>query len=411
MKILFIHSLYAPHIIGGAENSLRILVESMSHRGHDVVVLATSDKKGLHEETVNGITVYRAGIKNKYWIYGNHSRSKINKIIRHTRDLYNNGMQVYVTEVIRKERPDIVSCHNLPGWSIRVWDSIRKENIPIVQVLHDYYFLCVRSSLFKKGRPCRGRCLRCKIMRLLYRKKSQQVDAVVGICSGVLNKVITAGFFPNSLKVVVHNVRVIPDVENKKIKRDKITFGFIGAISPHKGIQWLIEQFKKIESDHVLLRIAGKGSVSYENKMKTLASDDIRITFLGFSKPKDFYASIDVLIVPSTWEEPLGMVAIEACAYHVPVITSATGGLKEIIKDGINGLYCEVSDPDSLFFAMNKMINDRELFNKLHLNARESVKSFLDIDRLVSEYENVYRHILKCPSLRQNVSCEKILQP
>jgi glycosyltransferase involved in cell wall biosynthesis len=404
MKILFIHThYYASHVAGGSENSLRVLAEAMHGKGYDVSILATSDKEGLHKEIVDGITVYRAGIKNNCYRNSvvekddNFSPSKIKKIIWHIRDIYNTGMQVYVREVIGQERPDIISCHVIAGWSISVWDTIKKANIPMVQVLHDYYCLCIRSSLFKQGRPCKGRCIECRIMRLLHRRKSQQVDAVVGVCANMLNRVTEAGFFSNSVKAVIHDAQVIPDTGENKIKRNqnRFVFGFIGRLSPSKGVRWLIEQFKKIESKDVQLRIAGKGDIMYENALKTLASDDNRISFLGFSKPEEFYSSIDVLVVPSMWEEPLGLVAVEACAYHVPVITSATGGLKEVIKDGVNGLHCNISDPDSLHTAMNKIImGGGILLDKLRKNARESVKSFLDTDQLVSEYENVYRQIL-----------------
>jgi hypothetical protein len=52
MKICFIHTLYAPHIVGGAEIVLRVLAEATRNKGHEVVVLVTEGGKGLHKETV-----------------------------------------------------------------------------------------------------------------------------------------------------------------------------------------------------------------------------------------------------------------------------------------------------------------------------------------------------------------------
>jgi glycosyltransferase involved in cell wall biosynthesis len=367
----------------------------MNKKGHEVVVLATSDKKGLHQEMINGIKVYRGGIKNIYWSYGNQGYSKIRKLLWHMKDMYNWRMKDYVREVIVLEKPDIVSCHNITGWSIAIWDEINKAKIPIVQVLHDFYFLCTKSTLFKGDNQCIKRCMECNLMRIPHRKKSKNIDAVVGVCQDVIDKVVNAGYFQNSLKTAIHNVRVIPEVEPKYQRDDvNLVFGFIGSLTPSKGILWLIEQFQKITSKNVSLKIAGKGESIYENKLKDISKDDTRISFLGYTKSEDFYSSIDILVIPSRWYEPLASVEIEACAHHVPVITSATGGLKEIIIDGYNGLHCDISNPDSLSDAINKIINDRDLLNKLRNNVRESVRSFLDVDRLTNEYEDVYEKVI-----------------
>jgi glycosyltransferase involved in cell wall biosynthesis len=396
MKILFIHTFYSPHNAGGAENSLRVLVEAMRDKGHEALVLATCDKKGLHKEIVNGIKVYRGGIKNRYWLYRNtHQHSKFSKLLWHIKDMYNTGMKDYVKEVISIEKPDIVSCHNLAGWSIAVWDEIRRAKIPIVQVLHDFYFLCTKSTLFKDDKPCAKRCIECKLMRIFHKKKSRNIDAVVGVCQDVVDRITNAGYFANSLKTAIHNVRVIPDIAKQSCPEgSEIVFGFIGTLTPSKGVPWLIEQFKKVNSANVSLKIAGKGDISYEQSLKNQAKDDERISFLGYTQSELFYSQVDILIIPSIWYEPLASVAIEACAHHIPVITSAAGGLKEIIKDGYNGLHCDISNPDSLSNAMEKLVNDRLLLNTLQNEARESVSSFLDIHRLTCEYETIYKQIV-----------------
>jgi glycosyltransferase involved in cell wall biosynthesis len=397
MKILYIHTLYAPHYKGGAEYSLQIIVEAMHKKGHEVLVLATSDKKGLHQETVNGIKVYRAGIKNRYWQYNNYSHSKISKLLWHIQDIYNQGMADYLENILSVEKPDIISCHIIGGWSIAVWDVIYRTKIPVVQVLHDFYLLCARTTMLNKNNiQCNKRCLKCRMMRYLHKKKSKRINAVVGISQYIIGRVLNTGYFKDSITRIIYNARIISNSNriHQQISTSNIVFGYIGTLAPNKGVQWLIEQFNKISSNSILLKIAGEGNFSYTNLLKNISANDTRISFTGYVKSEDFYPQIDVLIVPSIWNEPLGMVAIEACAHHIPVITSATGGLKEIITDGHNGLYCDISIPDSLSDAMRKIINDRNLLYELQKNARKSVRSFLDIDRLTSEYEDVYKRVI-----------------
>src|SRR3546814_16577247 len=62
--------------------------------------------------------------------------------------------------------------------------------------------------------------------------------------------------------------------------------------------------------------------------------------------------SIDVLVVPTLWGEPFGLVAVEGCANNLPVIASNMGGLPEIIRDDCKGLLCSTDDPDSLGIGM-----------------------------------------------------------
>ena len=106
MTILFINTLYSPHIGGGAEVICQEQVEGFQRRGYTVSVLTTSPNLGLCQEDVNGITVYRAGIKNFYWHFSNSKPNKYVRMLWHIRDIYNVGMRKYVREVMQKEKPE-----------------------------------------------------------------------------------------------------------------------------------------------------------------------------------------------------------------------------------------------------------------------------------------------------------------
>ena len=62
MRILYIHTLYTPYVAGGAEISLKLLVDGMRARGHDVTVLSLVPDGGLINDWVDGVKVYRAGL-------------------------------------------------------------------------------------------------------------------------------------------------------------------------------------------------------------------------------------------------------------------------------------------------------------------------------------------------------------
>lgn len=103
---------------------------------------------------MNGITVYRAGIKNFYWHFSNSKPNKYVRMLWHIRDIYNVGMRKYVREVMQKEKPDVVICHNLAGFSISVWDVIKERKVPIIRYYMTYILLCPGSNMFKYERAC-----------------------------------------------------------------------------------------------------------------------------------------------------------------------------------------------------------------------------------------------------------------
>src|SRR5690606_34545738 len=163
-----------------------------------------------------------------------------------------------------------------------------------------------------------------------------------------------------------------------------------------KGVEWLIEQFQSLDIN-ATLDIGGRGQADYETHLKSISTKRT-ISFLGQVNSNDFYALIDVLVVPSLWQEPLGMVAIEALAHHVPVIAHKTGGLQESVVDDVNGLYCYASDPDSLRRAILKLYEDVDLYNRLSAAARESVASILSKERMVGQYQAVVDLVATKPS-------------
>ncbi|MBU2818033.1 glycosyltransferase family 4 protein, partial [Acidithiobacillus ferrooxidans] len=70
---------------------------------------------------------------------------------------------------------------------------------------------------------------------------------------------------------------------------------------------------------------------------------------------------VDIVVVPSLWQEPLGLVVAEALAFGKPVIASKRGGIPEMIKDGENGLLFEPNRPEDLQESLHRLGSDRAM--------------------------------------------------
>ncbi|WP_312289355.1 glycosyltransferase family 4 protein [Stutzerimonas nitrititolerans] len=387
MKILLLHSLYVPHVGGGAEIIVRQLAEGLQDRGCDVTVLVTGPETGLHEEVHNGVRIYRAGLYNFYWHY---TQARANPLLRlgwHYRDRYNRRMRQHVREAIARERPDVVLCNNLTGWSISAWDEISAAGIPIVQVLHDLYLLCPKDTMFDKGRSCERQCGLCSVFRQRHAAASTQVAAVIGVSRFILDKVSGHGYFGQASRHLVHNATTASEAAPRQHHSGLLRYGYIGTLSENKGVAWLIRQFQAL-SINATLEIAGRGKLDYEAQLNAMV-DPAKVRLVGYQDAEVFMRNIDVLVVPSLWDEPFGLVAVEACARHLPVIATDMGGLPEIIQDNLNGLICSPNDPDSLGRAMLRLYLDSGLRQRLSRQARASVAPFLNTERMLDQYQSI----------------------
>src|SRR5262245_4906023 len=170
-----------------------------------------------------------------------------------------------------------------------------------------------------------------------------------------------------------------------------VTIGLLGQISPHKGHNDAIDALRRLGSGFRLL-IAGKGDAGYLNELKN-NSVGLPVDFVGFAELPEFFSMIDILAVPS-WEEPFGIVLLEAMASGVPVIATDRSGPAEIIKSALHGVLIRPRDPAALAAAIQSLAQDDEQQQSISRNAREFVERNFDIRVVVPQIEDFYRRVL-----------------
>ena len=395
MKVLFLHALADPARGGGAEVIVWEQIRGLQAAGHACALLGTSDRPGLHREQHVGVPVWLAGICNLYWPYDNRARPAASRTAWHAIDSYNPLMQGYLRQVIAAEKPDVISMHNLPGWSAAAWVTAARAGVPAVQVLHDYYAICPKASQYKRGRNCIRQCASCRVFRLPHRALSNRLSAVVGVSQFVLDRHVAEGYFSQvPVRRVIHNAR-----DSRSLGLDNVPaavphaglrFGYIGRLDPPKGIDPLIDAFRSLPHADAELWIAGSGKPDYERALRARAQGDARIRFLGRVAPVEFYPQVDVVVVPSLWNDILPTVVFEAMAYGKPVIGARRGGIPEMIQDGVSGLLFDPDRPDALPMALANLADHRNQIGGIGISAAAARKPFVDTDEVCRKYLNVY---------------------
>ncbi len=388
MNILLINSLYSPNMIGGAELSVQNLAESFVELGHVVTVVCLGKQGSMNR--LNGVNIHYISLKNIHWPFGS-VHNVISKLIYHGIDIQNPLMGRSIGKIMDKLKPDIVHTNNLAGFSVAIWSEIIKRNVSIIHTLRDMYLLCVRSSMFNKGHSCSTHCGTCRIFSSFKIDSSTAVKHVVGISQFILDAHLRRGYFVDATSSVIHNG--YQALSKSKSNSSNLRLGFLGRLAPAKGIEMLIDTFRNVSKClNVSLNIAGEGDDSYvellQNKTK-----GYEVNFLGHVSPESFFSNIDVLIVPSLWNEPLGRVVIEANAHGIPTIVSNRGGLPEIVEDKVTGYIFEPDEPRSLQKLLEYLINHPEDIDQMRNKCLAISKNYLP-SRISNSYMSIYNEVL-----------------
>ncbi len=161
---------------------------------------------------------------------------------------------------------------------------------------------------------------------------------------------------------------------------------FVGRVSPHKGVHHLVDAALELRRRGVdfRLRIVGSSDLltvaelsAYERDLRAAAVPlGDRCEFLPFvdrSGIADVYRSADVMTVPSAFDEPFGLVALEAQACGLPLVASTRGGLPE--AGGTVGRYVDVGDPVAFADALQPLLVDAELRRRVSTESRRWAES------------------------------------
>lgn len=190
--------------------------------------------------------------------------------------------------------------------------------------------------------------------------------------------------------------------EKYSLSEDEIVVMFTGRIIKEKGIKELIEAFKLIcFNNNVRLLIVGNAGFaneitsSYDRELSKISrSISDKIIFTGFihnfELPK-IHSIVDIAVVPSIWEEPAGLVAIEAMASGLPLIVTDSGGLPEYVNDKCSIIVKNDNDLiNNLANAIETLANDEQLRKDMSFEAYRQGKKYG-----TREYFNDYINALK----------------
>lgn len=303
---------------------------------------------------------------------------------------------VMVTLLIIKERPDIIHSqwiipHGLIGgilgylFRIPHITSLHGTDITIA-FKNPIFLITIKIASFFSSIITANSSYTLQLMSQLSKKGDK----------GVIR--IPMGFDSNIFKSYELN----KDVVNNKEK--EVIILFVGRLIPWKGIQTLIKSYTYILKYNInaQLIIIGSGPIKeeLETEIRWKNLNSIRfIDYLPIQELYDWYQKADIFVLPSIningETEGLGLVLLEAMASGVPVIGSNTGGIPDIIEDGVNGLLVPPGDPEALADAIVRILENPEIADRFREAGLKTVHERFSWDTITDQFVGVYNEVLK----------------
>jgi glycosyltransferase involved in cell wall biosynthesis len=278
---------------------------------------------------------------------------------------------------------------------------------PSVFVAHNFYGTCISGTkawAFPVDRPCHRRfglpCLlhyfphRCgglspvTMMQLYGRERGRlahlaDAGAIVTLSTFMRDEYVRHGFHPTRVTCLPYGPPGTPDALPSRPARagTSRTLLFIGRLQRIKGIHLLLDALPRVQrtlNQELALTVIGDGPerAHLEQQARAVAvSDRLSITFAGWVDPVErdrHLRDADLLVVPSTWPEPLGLVGLEAGAAGVPAAAFDVGGISDWLIDGETGALAPGDPPtaEGLASAIVTCLRDDARLEAMRANAR-----------------------------------------
>jgi glycosyltransferase involved in cell wall biosynthesis len=358
MRVLCVGNMYPPHHHGGYELIWKSAVEHLRERGHQVRILTTDHR--IDTSDPDDPDVYRELRWHlRDWEFADLGVREAFKLARHNHRLLDRHLGAF--------RPDVVAWWSMGGLTMTMLETVRRRRIPAKAFLLDEWIDYGRwvdpwSKLFTGRRR---------------KRLARPVELAARIPTTVEFAEAAEYYFiseytrsqAESLGLGLRHTAVAHSGINGAFlepapERDwQWQLLYLGRLDPRKGIDTAIEALPHIPHARLAV-VGGGGSTSEEQRLRDLTRElgvADRVAFEGQRSLDGLvaaYEAADAVLFPVRWNEPWGLVPIEAMAKGRPVVATGRGGSGEYLRDGENCLLFEAEDPRALAAAVQRLADD-----------------------------------------------------
>ncbi len=401
MKILMVNKFLYPR--GGSESYMLSLGDYLTKLGHEVEYFGMYDEKNTvgnsAGEYTSNMDFHSTGLARFLYpfkiIYSLEAKRKIKKVIDNL-------------------RPDVIHLNNINfQLTPSIIDGAKEKGVPVVQTVHDYQMICPNHVFynFDKNEPCekcaegshisciRNKCIHKSTVKSILgvieakfyalRKTYKKVDLFICPSNFLERKLLSAGKFYQGKTYTIHNF-----INKKEFspQDDAVEpyIVYVGRLSMEKGVCLLRDAAKLLPE--ITFRVAGSGPD--ENVLSGI--DNIKL--MGFMKGDELTSLMGrakALLLPSVCYENCPLSILEAHSMGVPVITMNSGGMAELVKDGITGTLVSERSPSELARKIKETVGNEEYYNTLRENCKNEKNNILSVEEYCDILLKKYSEVIK----------------
>ncbi|HEY0562387.1 MAG TPA: glycosyltransferase family 4 protein [Methylophilus sp.] len=246
-------------------------------------------------------------------------------------------------------------------------------------------------------------------LRWLYRRALYKVDMV--ICVSDYIRLNAIEYFPEHARkfVVLFNATnpdqfkpytasAIQAVQGlPQLAQEHYHLLYVGRLNAEKGVDVLIKAFGQVLRQHPNGKLVICGSSFFEGAVQTPYQQQLvalaqpiahAIIFTGFvphAQLKYLYAAVDIVVLPSVWQDPCPLVVLEAMAAGACLVASRVGGVPEVVSHGEDGLLVNANNPHELAATLNHALDQPAFIKQLGVAARHKIVAHYSWAHLVKQ--------------------------
>lgn len=405
MRILAVSDFYPP-VFGGMQRHVQTLSRELVRRGHDVAVAALEHPGSPPFELDEGVRVYRIGGFNRVLkpFYQSPERPFHPTVP-------DPGVMFALRRVLLQEQPDIVHAR---GWIIYSALALKRfSNAAMVVTMHDYGLVCAKRTLLHRGAICSGpayvKCVKCaakpmgwgkslgvtsglRLSRPLHGEVDRYIALNTGLAAACAGRPGTRGKRVDVIPSLVPD-RIVQVAEAAPrpdfVPADADYLLYVGGVDQHKGLDVLLRAHAELEHRVPLVIVA----TPPVDNVPDLATDVAFVEGADHDIVMGAWAHCLLGVVPSTWAEPFGQVAVEAMTCGKAVVASELGGLADIVDDGKTGLLVPPGDHRALRLALDGLLADPSRRAAMGEAGRRRARRYF-ASAVAAQIEGVYREVL-----------------
>ena len=394
MRVLAVVPLYPPHHLGGYEVVCRGVMERFAQAGHEVLVLTSETQLPDREAADDSGPVSVDRALRGWWDWETHGSLNASLPTRVATERHN---QRVVRDTLERFRPDVVSVWSLVYMSFSIVTIVERAGVPVVVSLGDDW-ITYAWALDEWTRVFERRPWLSPVGRLagLETRLPSFKDATVTAASEMIRDSVakTAPWTFSDVPIIRMGLET-KDFPLADPHPDRWSWRllFAGRVVPNKGVATAIKALPLLPQE-ARLDIDGQGPPDVIADLKALAvrlgvSDRVTFTRSPRSALADRYREADVVVFPSEWPEPFGLVPLEAMARGTPVVATGTGGSGEFLHDDVNCLLFPPGEPAALAQAVTRLGEDVELRRRIAEGGRKTA-SEMTIDNYAERLAAVH---------------------